>query len=105
MYPLHMVKSLLKSIKSFQQYLSNQPGILKTNRSVSNKSPYRGVHFFLNCILSRHVKQFCSLIVQLTVVSKLRAAGFEKCELKNVTSHRKVQGLDPYNEGNSANLQ
>ena len=30
---------------------------------------------------------------------------FEKCEIKNVTDHRNVQGLDPQDEGNSDNLQ
>ena len=38
-------------------------------------------------------------------MSKRRAAGFEKCEIKNVTSHRNVQELDPYDEGNSDNLR
>ena len=29
-----------------------------------------------------------------TIVAKLREAGYEKCEIVNVTGHRNVQGLD-----------
>ena len=35
---------------------------------------------------------------------KLRSAGFEKCEIKNVTGHANVQGLDAYDSGNEEDL-
>ena len=58
-----------------------------------------------NSPLSSSNKKITNHSPRKTIVSKLRAAGFEKCEIKNVTGHKNVEGLDPYDEGNSDNLQ
>lgn len=37
-------------------------------------------------------------------VRKLKSAGFQKCEIKNVTGHSKEEGLDAYDSGNGHDL-
>ena len=60
---------------------------------------------FLSSPAATNTKEITNHSARKTIVPKLRAAGFEKCEIKNVTGHRNVQGLDPHDEGNSDNLQ
>ena len=35
-----------------------------------------------------------------TAVRKMKSAGFQKCEIKNITGHANEKGLDPYDSGN-----
>ena len=60
---------------------------------------------FLNSATATNTKKITDHSARKTIVSKLRAAGFEKCEIKNVSGHRNVQGLDPKDERNTDNLQ
>ena len=55
-------------------------------------------NMFLNSPVTTNTKKITDHSARKTIVSKLRAAEFEKCKIKNVTAHRKVQGLDLYDE-------
>ena len=61
-------------------------------------------NMFLNSPAATNTKRITNHSARKTIVSKLRAVGFEKCEIKNVTGHRNVQALDPYDQRNSDNL-
>ena len=113
-------------LKIFEMYVSKRPLLKKTsgplyltsidnpkNDNIWYNNMRLGVdtinnimkNMFLNSPAASNTKKITNHSVRKTNVSKLRAAGFEKCEIKNVTGHRNVQGLDPYDEGNPDNLQ
>lgn len=39
-----------------------------------------------------------------TSVRKMKSAGFQKCEIKNITGHANEKGLDPYDSGNEEEM-
>ena len=113
-------------IKFFELYVSKRPMFKKStgpfylapidnpkNENIWYKNQRVGVHtinnimksMFLKSPVANNNKNITNHSARKTIVSKLRTAGFEKCEIKNLTGHKNVQGLDAYDEDNSDNLQ
>ena len=55
--------------------------------------------------LSENPKKITNHSVRKTVVRKLKCAGFQKVDTKNIIGHANEQGLDPYDEGNDDQLK
>lgn len=113
-------------LRFFETYVSKRPNLNRNtgplylapidnpkNDDIWYKNMRIGVHtinnimknMVINSPLADSNKKMTNHSARKTIVSKLRAAGFAKCEIKNITGHRNVEGLDPYDEGNSDQLQ
>ena len=113
-------------VKLFQLFLSKRPFFKRSSgplylapidspqdKNVWYKNIQVGVNTINNIVktmvgktpLSENGKKYTNHSVRKTCVKKLRAAGFAKCEIINITGHRHEAGLDPYDEGNSDELQ
>jgi len=102
----------------FRKFISKRPPSLKitglfyltpicnpTNENVWYKTVPLGIHSVVGKSTLSAKRQLTNHSARKTIVKKLKAAGFEKSEIIDVTGHSSTHGLNSYHEGDEVQQQ